>query len=120
MSAAASWSPTIWGLLIGTPVLVSFGQVLFKVVGQRWSPEAGLLRLVLDPVFACSMAVYAAATLSWIVVLRTVPLGLAYTFTALGFALVPALSMLFFGEALGMRYAIGVACIVAGLLFIHA
>jgi drug/metabolite transporter (DMT)-like permease len=28
--------------------------------------------------------------------------------------------MLFFGEALGMRYAIGVACIVAGLLFIHA
>ena len=119
MSTATPWSPTVWGLLLGTPVLVSLGQVLFKCVGLRWSAGRGFLALLLDPYFVLAMAVYAAATLSWIVVLRIVPLGLAYAFTALGFVVVPLFSTLLFGEELGWRYVIGLGLVISGLIVIH-
>ena len=121
MTESSSWSLTVWAGLIGTPLLISTGQVLFKLVSARVSVvNVGALRsLVIDPYFIGAMIIYAIATLSWILVLRSVPLAAAYSFTALGFLFVPILSILLFGEVLTLRYFVGAFLIMAGLIIIH-
>ncbi|MEM6973883.1 MAG: SMR family transporter [Pseudomonadota bacterium] len=108
-----------WVFLIGTPILISLGQLLFKVVGSRWGPGRPIQEMLLDPYLFGAMVVYAIASFTWIYALRTAPLGLAYTFNALGFIVVPALSLMVFGETLDWRYALGVTLIIAGMLIIH-
>ena len=88
----ANWPITVWIGLIGTPLMIAGGQVLFKLVSARL-PSGGVRNLglvLLDPYFIGAMVIYLAATVSWIYVLRSVPLGIAYSFTALGFEFVPS------------------------------
>ena len=122
MTTPHSWSYAVWASLVGTPLLISGGQVLFKYVGQRMAGFDGqsLRFLLFDPYFVASMLVYAIATISWIFVLRSVPLGIAYSFTALGFLFVPLLSMALFGEVLGLRYFMGAILIMIWLVVINA
>ena len=121
MPESSSWSLPVWVGLIGTPLLISGGQVLFKVVSTRMSAvDAGALRsIVLDPYFLAAMIIYAIATFSWILVLRSVPLSMAYSFMALGFLFVPILSSVLFNEMLTLRYFLGTALIMVGLTVIH-
>lgn len=121
MTESSSWSLSVWGGLIGTPLLISSGQVLFKLVSTRMSAVgAGALQsIVIDPYFIGAMIIYAIATVSWIFVLRSVPLAAAYSFTALGFLFIPILSSVIFGEVLTLRYFLGAALIMAGLTVIH-
>ena len=121
MPESSSWSLPVWVGLIGTPLLISGGQVLFKVVSTRMSAvDAGALRsIVLDPYFLAAMIIYAIATFSWILVLRSVPLSMAYSFMALGFLFVPILSSVLFNEMLTLRYFLGAALIMVGLTVIH-
>ena len=121
MTESSSWSLSVWGGLIGTPLLISSGQVLFKLVSARMSAvDASALRsVVIDPYFIGAIIVYAIATFSWIIVLRSVPLAAAYSFTALGFLFVPILSSVIFDEVLTLRYFLGTVLIMAGLTVIH-
>ncbi len=121
MTESSSWSLSVWGGLIGTPLLISSGQVLFKLVSARMSAvDVGALRsVVIDPYFIGAIIVYAIATFSWIIVLRSVPLAAAYSFTALGFLFVPILSSVIFDEVLTLRYFLGAVLIMAGLTVIH-
>ncbi len=122
MTVSLGWPLSVWVGLIGTPLLISSGQVLFKLVSARMpAVNAGAFKSVLiDPYFIGAMTVYAVATFSWILVLRSVPLAAAYSFTALGFLFVPILSFALFGEALTLRYFIGAFLIMAGLTVIHS
>ena len=118
----ASWPIAVWIGLIGTPLMIAGGQVLFKLVSARL-PSGGIRNIGLvafDPYFIGAMLVYLVATVSWIYVLRSVPLGIAYSFTALGFIFVPIVSMYLFGEPLTFRYFAGAGLITAGLMVIHA
>lgn len=63
-----------------------------------------------------SITIYAAATLVWIHVLRTVPLTKAYPFMALSFVIVPIGSVLIFSEQVRVQYVIGTLLIVAGVV----
>lgn len=121
MTESSSWSLSVWGGLIGTPLLISSGQVLFKLVSARMSAvDASALRsVVIDPYFIGAIIIYAIATFSWIIVLRSVPLAAAYSFTALGFLFVPILSSVIFDEVLTLRYFLGAVLIMAGLTVIH-
>ncbi len=96
--------------------------MLFKIVSARiTSVDAMSMKSILfDPYFIAAMIIYAAATVGWILVLRSVPLAAAYSFTALGFLFVPILSFALFGEPLTVRYFAGAALITAGLAVIHA
>lgn len=96
--------------------------MLFKIVSGRVTAfdMSSIRQLFFDPYFIASMLVYAVATISWIFVLRSVPLGVAYSFTALGFLFVPILSILLFGEALSFRYFLGALFIMIGLVVINA
>lgn len=119
MSATAP-TALIWTGLLLTPVMISVGQVLFKLAGGRIDGRTatgamGVLHTLLDPFLLVALAIYGTATILWIYVLRHVPLSQAYPFMALSFVLVPLASWLFFGETLGLRYWIGAGLLLSGM-----
>ncbi len=117
----ASLPPLTWIGLLGTPLLIALGQVLFKITSGTVGDLSarGLFALATNPIFLAALVLYGFGTLVWIYVLRSVPLTVAYSFMGLTFCFVPLLAQLFFGEPLTMRYAVGTALIFAGLLAIN-
>lgn len=111
----------LWVGLLLTPAMISAGQVLFKMTGLRLAErtDASPLRVLVDPFLLSALAIYGAGTLLWIYVLRHLPLGQAYPFMALSFVLVPLASVLIFHEVLTLRYWIGTAMIIAGMIVIN-
>ncbi len=101
------------GLLLSV-ALISSGQLMFKYVGVRLAAE-GFSDLRAGLVAALSFAVYGAATVIWILLLRTVPLSRAYPFMAASFILVPLGSSLLYGETLKPQYLAGVLLIAVGV-----
>lgn len=103
--------------LILTPVLISGGQVMFKVVsGKLGAPGlASLTKLFLDPMMILALTVYGIGTIVWIYLLRSVPLSIAYPFMGLPFCLVPILAGMILGEPLTIRTGMATAMIIAGL-----
>jgi multidrug transporter EmrE-like cation transporter len=111
-------SPLTSYLLVGFVVLVlAAGQILFKTVGLRLTTFSVLWS---DPstfgIFCAALTLYGISTLAWIAALRTLPLSQAYIFTALGFVVIPLASHFLFGEPLTLRFALGTALIVGGIL----
>lgn len=112
--------PVLAGLIL-TPLMISAGQVLFKLTSARTgAPDAaGLLRLLADPYLIAAFVIYGVGTIVWVYVLKSVPLSVAYSFMALTFCAVPLLAWLLLGETLSLRYAAGAALIMAGLLVVN-
>ena len=112
----------IWVGLIGTPFLIAAGQVMFKLVSASTGglDMKGLLGLALNPIFLAALALYGFGTVVWIFVLKQVPLTIAYSFMGLTFCFVPLLAQLFLGEALTLRYFLGVLLIVCGMVAINS
>jgi len=104
----------LWALV--TVVVISLGQLLFKVAGieiqkaQSWLAPRVLLTV------AAAGVIYVAATLIWINLLRYVPLNKAYVFVALSFVLVPLASHFLFHESLTVGHWLGTALVVAGIV----
>jgi drug/metabolite transporter (DMT)-like permease len=67
---------------------------------------------------AVALTLYGMATVFWILLLRSAPLGKLYPYMALSFVFVAAASWLLFGEAISAGYLSGLALIVVGLLVI--
>jgi drug/metabolite transporter (DMT)-like permease len=116
MTGNSGWPVATWAGLICTPMPV------FRIIGKRMAvvDAASFKAMLLDASFLAALALYAAATLSWILVLRVAPLGAAYSSNALGFLFLPLVSWLLFGKALSLRYFVGAFVIIAGLLVMHA
>lgn len=120
-SMLSTFSVGTWIGLIGTPLLIASGQVLFKLT----SASAGELSirnvfaLLLNPVLLAALVLYGLGTIIWIYVLKAVPLTIAYSFMGLTFCFVPLLAQVFLGEALTIRYVVGAVFIVAGMLAIN-
>jgi drug/metabolite transporter (DMT)-like permease len=119
MAAALPFS-VLAGLIL-TPLMISAGQVLFKLTSARAGSldAAGLLRLLADPYLITAFAIYGIGTIIWVHVLKSVPLSVAYPFMALTFCAVPLLAWLLLGETLSLRYGVGSALIVAGLFIVN-
>jgi hypothetical protein len=85
-------------LLIGYPLLLAVGQILFKRTAARLvglpMPEQ-LLALLIQPSFYTACLLYAAATVLWVWLLTYIPLSAAYPFVALSFVIVPVASWCF-------------------------
>ena len=108
-------------LLIFTPVLIAGGQILFKQAGARLQASgAPFVSLAADPRFVAAVAIYGAATLLWVQVLRSVPLTYAYSFMALTYVMVPLMAVFWLGETLTLRYALGAALVAIGLIVIQS
>ncbi|WP_331372966.1 DMT family transporter [Sinorhizobium chiapasense] len=119
---AFNLAPAVWFGLIFTPILISTGQILFKMTSARTGgfDFQGLTALLANPTLLAALALYGLGTIIWIFTLRSVPLTLAYSFMALTFCFVPLFAALFLGEALTIRYAAGAALIIGGMIVINS
>ena len=107
----------VYILLVLTPIIIAFGQVLFKIASQRLlASQSNFFMVMFDPVFIFACSVYAGATLLWLYVLQTVPLAYAYAFMALTFVVVPILATFWLNETVSLRYFMGGGLIIAGLI----
>ena len=100
-------------LLSATLLLLSFGQILFK-----WTSGGLSLRdprTLLSPSLIAALAVYGIATVMWILVLKRMPLSLAFPFYGLTFLLVPILAHYLLGEKIGYQTLVGGAIIMLGV-----
>ena len=107
--------------LVGFSVLLSVGQLLLKRAALQVADEtalAAILKLSFSPTLWVALILYGVATVLWILILRTVPLSLAYPFVALGFVLLPLLSWWLYDEKLGMSLLAGTGLIVCGVLVV--
>jgi drug/metabolite transporter (DMT)-like permease len=96
------------------------GQVLFKLAAAR-SSELDMARGpwgFANIYLISGVALYAALTLLWVWILKSVPLSKAYPFSALAFVFTPILSRLFFGELLNFTYFCGMGLLAAGVIVI--
>jgi len=98
-------------LLIGYPLLLAAGQILFKRTAARLvglpMPEQ-LLALLVQPSFYTACLLYAAATVLWVWLLTYIPLSAAYPFVALSFVVVPIASALNQTEVTGRRSSLAI------------
>ena len=102
-------------LLVLFAVLLASGQILFKKAAMAVD-NAPLYIGILNVWTFAALALYMAATILWIVILRTTPLSVAYPFAALGFILVPVAGRFMFDEQIGWTYIVGAALIVSGVI----
>ena len=102
-------------LLMGFTLLMSTGQMLFKIAADtgRVKPMPYAL---LNGWLITALALYGGATLLWVYILRTTPLSVAYPFAALSFIIVPIGAWALFGETMSWRYGLGMALIISGIL----
>ena len=106
-------------LTLACVVLIAVGQLLFKSAAGQWRVDGWswtTLRGFLSPVMLVALVIYAAATLLWVFVLRTVPLSSAYALFSLAFLIVPVLAWVFLGEPLSLNTLAGGAIIVVGVI----
>lgn len=103
--------------IIATVFLLAIGQILFKVAAEKINiAEQGFINSVLFNItLIVALLIYAVATFCWLMVLKGIPLRLAYPFAALGFFIVPLLSHFFLGEPLHLSSFVGAAIIMAGV-----
>ena len=111
----------------------SVGLVTLAQLGMRWSmmrlphPEAllagntGQLALVPLAVLVASVSAYAISLLCWLVALRHLPVGRAYSILSLSYAAVYLASALLpgFDGSLSLRKSIGVVLVFAGVTLIN-
>lgn len=104
------------GLTLVSVLAIAGGQLLFKLAAQNAERSAaGFPWEFASGYMAAALAVYAAATLLWVWVLKSVPLNIAYPFMGLAFIVVPVFAWMLLGEPLDWRHLAGGLLIIGGI-----
>ena len=103
-------------LVIACVVLMTIGQVLFKQVALNYNKTENLFEWSVAGILVIAGILYVTSSGLWVWALRYLELSKAYPFFALAFVFVPLMGVWFFGETLSLRYAIGVALIICGVV----
>ncbi len=97
--------------------------ILFGVAGQlmlKTGAVAGDIKAQLFSFWTIGgLACYFLAALGYMMVLRTVPLSVAYPTVASSYVVVLVASHFLFGEALTVSGLAGIACIGFGIFLVH-
>lgn len=107
-------------LCLGFSVALPLGQMLFKLAADHSRTiQGGLIqKVILNPPLIAAFAWYGLTALLWFYVLTRVPLSMAYPFSILGSALVPALAWVLFREAITPQMWLGFAIMLGGFVLI--
>ncbi len=109
-------TPTHLALTLACVAAIAGGQILFKLAARAGEASAaGFPWDILNAWFFAALALYGAATLLWVWLLKSLPLNVAYPFVGLAFVIVPVLAALWLGEALDWRHMAGGVLIAAGV-----
>ncbi|MDR2014560.1 MAG: EamA family transporter [Azoarcus sp.] len=108
------------GGLLALLVFDTFAQVCFKLTALHAAPLTfdlpWLARAFSAPWVYCAILGYACAFVTWIVILRHIPVGPAFAATHLEVVGVVVISVPLFGEVLSWVQYLGAVLIVAGVL----
>lgn len=113
-----------WLMVLGTILLTTYGQLILKwqmslrmpppfTWAADWPP---LLLLLMRPWVISAFVAAFGASLCWMLAISRLELSRAYPFMALNFLLVCVLAVPLFGETFTMAKAIGLSCIIFGLI----
>ena len=100
-------------LILSTVVLLSLGQLLFKLAAMDMKNID--ISSLLQPRLILALCVYGIATIFWIAVLRHTPLQIAYPFMGLAFLIVPVLSWFWMDEQISLNTIVGGTVILIGI-----
>lgn len=107
-------------LLIIVPVMIAFGQFLFKMAGKNLTGQIGkdLIGIAFDPYFIGAIALYGVASFLWVIAVSKTDISRAYPFMASGFVIVPIIGYFLLSETLNPTFFFGTALIVGGIVVI--
>lgn len=107
-------------LLIAVPVMIAFGQFLFKMAGKGVTGNIGrdLWNIAFNHYFIGAMALYGIASFLWVIALSKTDISRAYPFMASGFVIVPILGYFLLNETLNITFFMGTGLIIAGILVV--
>ena len=96
------------------------GQILFKVSADRMRDQVDglIMAYVTSPYIWFAIGFYFAASIVWVWVLQWLPISTAYPVMSLVFILVPLAGIFLFNETQDLRFFIGVALILGGILLV--
>jgi undecaprenyl phosphate-alpha-L-ara4N flippase subunit ArnE len=103
-----------WVWLVSVVLLGVVGQLALKHALHRPAGRTGF-GVLLSPGMVVWFVSYAASTILWLVVLRSVPLSQAFPILGAQFALIPVAARMFLGEEVATVQWIGIAVIAAGV-----
>lgn len=103
-------------LLIITPIVISIGQVLFKISSDTIDGLKHPWMIVFDKYFILALFLYGASTVMYVFALKYVPLNKGYMFMSLAFIIVPILSYCFLCEPINLQYILGILLIISGIV----
>lgn len=105
-------------LALLTVALNSTAQLCLRGAALRGATPTEPLSLVGSPLFLAALVAYGLSVLTWLAVLKKLPLPVALPFVSLMYVAVPIAARLLFGDALSWRMAGGAMLIVAGVLVV--
>lgn len=101
-----------------TVTLNGAAQLLLRKAALSGAVPTNPMSLVGNPWFMSGIAAYGVSVLTWLVVLRRVPLSVAAPFVALVYVLVPLASRAVFQDVVSPRMWIGMALIAVGVTIV--
>ncbi|UXB16571.1 EamA family transporter [Stenotrophomonas maltophilia] len=111
-------------LVFGLVLLGACGTVLLKIGAERVSYVDGLLPMLLTAVrnapLVCGFILQMIPLVSWVVLLKFMPLTKLQPMIALTYVVTPVLAVLFLGEHIGPLRMAGIGLIVLGVVLVSA
>jgi len=101
-----------------TVLLNGGAQLLLRKAALTGASPTNPLSLVKNAWFLTGLAAYAISVLTWLFVLRRVPLAVAAPFIALVYVLVPLASRLLFEDTVSTKMWIGMLFVVFGVTLV--
>jgi undecaprenyl phosphate-alpha-L-ara4N flippase subunit ArnE len=105
-------------LALLTVALNASAQLCLRVAAVRGATPSRPLTLAASPFFSVALVAYGTSVLTWLLVLRSVPLSIAMPFNAAIYVVVPVLAYLVFNDAIDRRSLLGMLLVVAGILVV--
>jgi undecaprenyl phosphate-alpha-L-ara4N flippase subunit ArnE len=107
------------GLFALVTVLLNGGaQLLLRQAAMTGAVPTNPLTLIRNAWFMAGLLLYGVSVLTWLFVLRRVPLSIAAPFVALVYVLVPLASRLFFSDTITARMWLGMLLVVLGVTLV--
>jgi undecaprenyl phosphate-alpha-L-ara4N flippase subunit ArnE len=103
---------------IVTVALNGSAQLLLRQAALTGAVPTNPLSLVRNGWFMVGLAAYGGSVLTWLFVLRRVPLSVAAPFVALVYVLVPLASRLLFADSVSPRMWLGMLLVVLGVTLV--
>ena len=108
-------SPSSLGFAFVTVLLNGGAQLLLRRAALSGATPSEPLTLLRNAWFMAGIAAYGVSVLTWLLVLRKVPLSIAAPFVALVYVLVPLASRTAFGDVVTPKMWFGMLLVVLGV-----